>query len=337
MNQSPAYPSTPPAKKSNKKGIAIGVVVLVLCGSCFVLASLAAAGYYYFQTVVTQNSSPASGLNPAQNEPNPSSDQASKELEEIKQSGVGSIPLTLTVPDGMRVVKQVSLVAPNKDHPELCNVYVAALLENTTAVIGINLDFKVWQKDAAGGPTTLRNTSSGDKRLVVIPLHQTGVLLWQNSGFQIQSIPVKVEMTLTAIDKSQPMNAGVPASMEALQNTTLPNPFFKVTSAEIVANQQPSGNLYDIEANGKYINNLPMKNYAMGLFLFYDENGKIIGFADSSWSRKPNDGSDGIVDPQGEGQINGPLPYRLAVKPAKVELYTYMDFGSTINLQKINK
>ena len=49
MNQSPAFPSTPPAKKSNKKGIVIGVVVLALCGSCFVLASLAAAGYYYFQ------------------------------------------------------------------------------------------------------------------------------------------------------------------------------------------------------------------------------------------------------------------------------------------------
>ena len=49
MNQSPALQSPPPVKKSNKKGIVIGVIVLVLCGSCFVLAGMAAAGYCYFQ------------------------------------------------------------------------------------------------------------------------------------------------------------------------------------------------------------------------------------------------------------------------------------------------
>lgn len=333
MNQPLADQNAPTAKKSNKKGIFGGVIVLALCGSCLVLAAIAAAGYYYFQTQVAQNSSPESSLNPTQNGADSSSDQASKEMEEIKQTGVSSIPLTLTVPDGMRVVQQVSLVAPDKDYPDLCNVYVAALLENTTAVIGLNLDFKFWQKDAAGGPANLRITSNGDKRMVVIPLHQTGVLIWQKSGLQVQSIPVKVEITLNTIDQSQPLNAGVPASLEALQNTTLPNPFFKVTSSEVAANKQPSGNLYDIEANGKYINNLPMKNFARGLFLFYDENGKIIGFADSSWSKKPSD----AIDPQGEAEVNGPLPYRLTVKPAKVELYTYMDFVGTINLQKINK
>jgi hypothetical protein len=101
----------------------------------------------------------------------------------------------------------------------------------------------------------------------------------------------------------------------------------------MVANQQPSGALYNIEANGKFINNLPVKNYARGLFFFYDDSGKVVGVASSNWANKTS----GLIEPQAEGVVNASIPFPLAIKPTRVEFYPYMDLGNVVNLQKLNK
>ncbi len=325
------YQSAPPPKKSNKNRIIIGCIVLIVCGVCCVLA--VTAGYFYYQHSIAQNNPPGESLNPTQNGADPSLEQAGpKELEEIKNFGAATLPLKVTVPEGMRVVQQAAFVVPVKDYPTLCDVYVAILLENSTVVLDMNMKYQDWHYDSTGGPVTKANSGEGTTG-TIIPLHQTGVVLWHQSGFRLDSLPVKLEIILSPKTFTQPMDKGLQASLDALNIPTLPNPFFKAVSAEIVANKQPSGALYDIEANGNFINNLPVKNYAKGLFFFYDESGQIVGVASSNWSKKSSD----LIEPQAEGVVNAPLPFPLAVKPVRVEFYPYMDLGNVVNLQHINK
>jgi hypothetical protein len=334
MNQPRAYPypSAPPPKKSNKKWIFIGGIVLIVCAVCCVLA--VSAGYFYYQQNTAQTNPPGESLKPTQTGADPALEQAGpKEMEEIKTFGAAVLPLEVTVAEGMRVVKQAAFVVPSKDSPILCDVYVAILLENTTLVMDVDMKYKNWGYDSTGGPVTLRDSGGGTTG-TIIPLHQTGAVLLRRAGFRIDSIPVKYEIILSPKTIAQPMaNKGLQASWDALNLPNLPNPFFKSVSAEIVANPQPSGAFYDIEVNGKFINNLPVKNYTKGLFFFYDEGGQIVGVASSNWEKKASD----LVEPQAEGVVNAHLPFALAGKPARVEFYTYMDLSNVVNLQKMNK
>jgi hypothetical protein len=349
MDQLAVIQNTSPKKKSNKACIIVVLVLIALC-ICCVLPIAGGVGLFYLAPDTIKEYVPEDvmeslekdlgpiledlpvldGEDTSSNEAVPQDGESSsngvptqQEMEEIiGKMGVAEIPFELTVPDGMQIIQKAAFVAPLVEDPKVSALYFFALLENDTAVVKAFMPYTLYCYNSSNeyGPYA---TGAGDQMWLTIPVQQSGVLESRRNPYASWSYPVKLEASIEPLDSPERQ-----ASLDKLNDTTLPNPYFTVVSAEFNAEQLPSG-FYNITATGKFTNNLPVNNFAQGLFIFYDENDQIISFVSSNWGGHAS----AIIEPNAEGEITAPLPYPIAVEPARVEFIPYIDVMGGVNLQ----
>lgn len=351
MDQPPVMQSAVNPKKSNKGCIIVGIVLLVLC-ICCTLPVAGGAALLRFAPDTIEKYVPEDVLEsleeelapmleemPVQDGEEPSSDETSpkesnssssevptqQEMEEIiGKMGVAEIPFEITEGEDMHIIKKAAFVAPDVDDPEISDLYLLLILQSDSGVIRTNMPYTLYCFDSSNefGPLESKN---GDYVWAAIPIGQNGVFEKRKGMFASWRYPVKMEATIKSMKAPEHQ-----ATLDKLNDSSLPNPYFTVVSSEFNAKQLPNG-FYTITAKGKYTNNLPVTDYAQGLFILYDENEKIISFMSSSW----DDGMYDLADPNAEGELTATLPYPIAVKPARVEFIPYPDTGSATNLQNI--
>jgi hypothetical protein len=351
MEQPISNQNAPAQKKSGKAWIIVVVILLVLC-ICCLLPVAGGAGLLYLAPDMVKEYVPEDTIKSLEKELGPileevpalvdegtSSNEAApqegetssngvptqKEMEEtISKMGFAEIPFEITEGEGMRIIKKAAFVAPDADDPEISDLYLLLMLQSDSGVIRTNMPYTLYCFDSSDefGPLESKN---GDYVWAAIPIGQDGVFEKRKGMFASWRYPVKMEATIESMEAPEHQ-----ATIDKLNDTSLPNPYFTVVSSEFNAEQLPNG-FYNITAKGKYINNLPIINYAQGLFILYDENDQIISFMSSNWENTMYD----LADPNGEGELSATLPYPIAVKPTRVEFIPYPDTGSATNLQNI--
>ncbi|MBE0699170.1 MAG: hypothetical protein IH586_19795, partial [Anaerolineaceae bacterium] len=243
-------------------------------------------------------------------------------MGEESPTGVISLPISVTAPDGVRVVEQAALWAPKKDAPELHTVSAAIVLESATAVLGFNMDYQIWHtkdKDKASEYKT-------NQRLwmTISPL-QAGARMILMGDFPEWMKPTRIEIQLLPGDFYQERQK----DLDLLNNLAFPKPYFSATSTGVLAKQQPAGNGLNIEANAKVTSSLPVEAGVSGLFIFYDSAGQVVGITTTLCSDSKSYGCGGtlnvMIPPNGTGDLTAQLPFPLDAQPAKVVLYPMID------------
>jgi hypothetical protein len=122
-----------------------------------------------------------------------------------------------------------------------------------------------------------------------------------------------------------------------LNNSNFPNPYFSPGSADLTVGEKDATGLYEVDAKGKFKNNLPFKTFEVGLFVFTDASGNVVGIASSNCKElnKCNEMGSVTLAPGEEGEVNTVLPYRIKTPPVKVALYQLLEYSITFDLEKI--
>ena len=281
MDQPPVMQSVAAPKKPNKGCIIVVVVLIVLC-ICCTLPVAGAAALLRFAPDTIEKYVPEDVLEsleeqlepmleemPIQDGEEPSSDETSpqesessssgvptqQEMEEIiGKMGVAEIPFEVTEGEGIHIIKKAAFVAPDADDPELSDLYLLLMLQSDSGVIRTNMPYTLYCFSSSNefGPLEIKN---GDYVWAAIPIGQDGVFEKRKGMFASWRYPVKMEATIESMEAPEHQ-----ATIDKLNDTSLPNPYFTVVSSEFNAEQLPNG-FYNITAKGKYINNLPIINY----------------------------------------------------------------------------
>lgn len=338
MNQHPVNDYPPPPKKTNKTWMIVVLVLVILCGCC-ALSIAAGAGYFYLNPNMLQNM-PGNDLSQSRAPQSGGAEafQATQTAEVGAQSSIGanSIPFTLNVPDGVKVIEKGAFVAINENDPEVCTLYISFVLQSSNGIYKVNKDYKIWTFNSQdqGGKETLFETTSGSTSLLIVPIGQTASFFWKfGNPFASWNKPSKIEITLSPAELKSSEQKG----LDTLNNSAFPNPYFTPGSADLTVGEKDANGLYKVEARGKFKNNLPFETFVVGLFVFYDASGNVVGMASSNCKEinKCNAMGSVTLPPGAEGEVNTVLPYRLKTPPVKVTLYQLLEYSITFSLEKI--
>jgi hypothetical protein len=238
----------------------------------------------------------------------------------LENKGYAEIPIKVNAQHDIHIIESGAFLTPDDELPGKSQLNVFMLVERTPAVVGFDIFFIMKSAYATGLEEETYGTLHG---LDVIPENQAGPVFFNIGYIDNNLVPTQIHLTLRSPNYS---TDGYFLAQKLTEMTSF-EPFFIPVSTGFTAKQLSTG-FYQVDVKGQYTNNLPVNAAADGLFLLYDEQGKMINFTTSYIL----DYSPEIIAPQETGEIRVRMPYTLGVKPASVWFYPFIDFDTLSGL-----
>lgn len=310
-----------PVQKSSKKiWIIITIVILVQCLFYTCLVGAGGTGIYLLERNEQKTETHWENKNLSDTPPLRSESDVffkssfSEVTASLENKGYAEIPVKVNTQYDIHVIEQGAFLTPSEDVPGKSNLNVFMLIERSSATVGFDIFFIMKSAYGSGLEEETYGTLHG---LDVIPENQIGPVFFNIGYIDNNLVPTQIHLTLRSPNYS---TDGYYQSQKLAEMKSY-DPFFIPVSTEFTAKQLSSG-FYQIEVKGQYTNNLPVNASADGLFLLYDEQGKMIGYTTNF-----PDYSTETIAPQETGEIYITLPYAIGVKPASVWFYPFIDFN----------